>query len=157
MINTRIKDIMKKYDLKNVDVSRETIITIEGFKYKTLNITFDNRNFDNINEFEKYAKIWKSKEELSMEKVIKIRELKRDIKEGCYELMLDVEVERNLFLTMLLEEDNIVVHFENYNTMLQGTYKIDKMEILSRKKDEVIKLLNEIHFYSVDEVIEIDC
>lgn len=157
MINTKIKDIMKRYDLKNVDVSRETIVTIEGFKYKTLNIAFDNRNFDNINEFEKYAKIWKSKEGLSMEKVIKIRELKRDIKEGYYELMLDVEVERNLFLTMLLEEDNIVVHFENYNTMLQGTYKIDKMEILSRKKDEVIKLLNEIHFYSVDEVIEIDC
>lgn len=151
MINTRIKDIMKRYDLKNVDVSRETIVTIEGFNYKSLKIGFDRKEFDTLKEFEEYGKEWKERGKLTMDKSIKVRELKKEIKEGIYVLMDSVEVERNLYLTILNEGDKLVITFDDYNNNVCGNAFIDPKEILTKKKEDIIKLLNQIYWYNVNE------
>lgn len=151
MLDTKIQNITKQYDLKDVNVSRETITTIEGFNYESLKIGFDRKEFDTLKEFEEYGKEWKIRGGLTMNKVIKVRELKREIKEGTYILMDSVEVERNLYLTILNEGDKLIVTFDDYNNDLCGNAFIDPKQILNNKKEDIIKLLNEIYYYNVNE------
>lgn len=150
--------------VKELTITTSNQITIDGCKFKVF--TFGVRLKDQVKEIEcnnledvkkvfieqKNKKV--KKEVLTMEKVIKVRELKRDIKEGVYELMDSVEVENNIHLTMLMENDVILIYFEDFNNMTKGGIKVDKMKILNSKKIDIIKLLDNIFYYNVCEDME---
>ena len=84
---------------------------------------------------------------------INFNEMKKDVKDGYYEILDCKEVSKKFYLTVLNENDSILIHIDNYNTMTQGFYRIDVKEFLAMKKDDFIKFINHINYYC-DEPIE---
>lgn len=85
---------------------------------------------------------------------INFNEIKKDVKAGYYEILDCKEVSKKFYLTILNENDSILIAIDNFNTMTQGTYKIDKKELLAMKKADFIKFINHINYYC-DEPIEV--
>lgn len=91
-----------------------------------------------------------------MTKKLNFREMKNDIKQGYYEILDSQELCKKFYVTVLNEDDTILIAIDNFNTMTQGTYRIDKKEVLSMKKKEFVNLLNTINYYC-NEPIESEC
>jgi hypothetical protein len=83
---------------------------------------------------------------------INFNEIKKDVKHGYYEILDCKEVSKKFYLTILLENDIVLIHIDNYNDMLQGTCRLEKNDFLSMKKDQLIKYVNEMNFYMYDEI-----
>ena len=83
---------------------------------------------------------------------INFREMKKDVKAGYYEILDSKQVSKKFYLTVLLENEIVLIHIDNYNDMLQGTTRIKKDDFIGIKKDDFIKIVNELNFYMCDEI-----
>ena len=86
---------------------------------------------------------------------IKIRELKKDINNGYYELLDNVRIAKNVYITMLNEKNTLYINLLNLNDNVQGFTRIDSAEFMNMSKREFEIFINQIYYYC-NEPIESD-